>query len=177
HCPVAQPPARTSRPVRAAITMSPRHPRRPCALVSRLGPAGRGKLLALAALGAALLAAPLVRAQFRPSSGLPTPRLLVASPAGAKAGTAVEVTLAGIHIEEAEKLLFSHPAIKAELVEDRPPAPPDPKGKPKVKRPRRRGMAPPGSAKFKVTIPASVPAGIYDVRLVNKWGVSNPRAF
>jgi hypothetical protein len=153
--------------------MSTRHPSRPRALVNRLR---QGKLLALAALGAALLAAPLVRGQFRPSSGLPTPRLLVASPAGGKAGTTVEVTLAGIHIEEAEKLVFSHPAIKAELVEDRPPAPPDPKGKPKRKG-RRRGMGPPGSAKFKVTIPASVPVGIYDVRLVNKWGVSNPRAF
>ena len=31
--------------------------------------------------------------------------------------------------------------------------------------------------KFKVTVPANVVPGIYDVRLFNKWGVSNPRAF
>ena len=31
--------------------------------------------------------------------------------------------------------------------------------------------------KFKVTIPADAPLGIHDVRLVNKWGVSNARAF
>ena len=30
---------------------------------------------------------------------------------------------------------------------------------------------------FKVTIAPGTPVGIHDVRLVNKWGVSNPRAF
>ena len=38
-------------------------------------------------------------------------------------------------------------------------------------------MPPPQVTKFKVTIAADVPLGIHDVRLVNKWGVSNPRAF
>jgi hypothetical protein len=31
--------------------------------------------------------------------------------------------------------------------------------------------------KFKVTIAANTPLGIHDVRLANKWGLSNPRAF
>src|SRR5438445_9009001 len=32
-------------------------------------------------------------------------------------------------------------------------------------------------SKFKVTIAANVAVGIHDVRLINKWGISNPRAF
>jgi hypothetical protein len=35
----------------------------------------------------------------------------------------------------------------------------------------------PAVTKFKVTIAPNVPPGIHDVRLVNAWGVSNPRAF
>src|SRR5262249_37933059 len=31
--------------------------------------------------------------------------------------------------------------------------------------------------RFKVTIDPGTPLGVHDVRLVNKWGVSNPRAF
>jgi len=37
--------------------------------------------------------------------------------------------------------------------------------------------AKPVISRFKVTIAPDVPLGIHDVRLVNKWGVSNPRAF
>src|SRR5262249_39783486 len=36
---------------------------------------------------------------------------------------------------------------------------------------------PPAETTFKITIPADTPPGIHDVRLVNKWGISNPRAF
>jgi hypothetical protein len=35
----------------------------------------------------------------------------------------------------------------------------------------------PAPLKFKVQIAADVPPGLYDVRLVNKYGISNPRAF
>jgi hypothetical protein len=35
----------------------------------------------------------------------------------------------------------------------------------------------PTVAKFKVTVPADAPLGNHDVRVVNKWGVSNPRVF
>ena len=38
-------------------------------------------------------------------------------------------------------------------------------------------MAAQAAVKFKVAIPANTPPGIHDVRLVNKHGVSNPRAF
>jgi hypothetical protein len=128
-------------------------------------------LFSLAA--AALLAPAAARAQVRPGSGLPSPRLLVVTPCGARAGTSVEVTCLGLHLENAERLLFSNPAIKAELV-----PPPPPEIDPKTKKPKPRPPMPgPPPLKFKVTHPPDAPVGLHDVRLVNKWGVSNPRAF
>jgi hypothetical protein len=124
---------------------------------------------AAALLAAALLAAAdAATAQQGPQfdSGLPAPRLTVLTPSGGKAGTTVEVTAAGADTEEAEKLVFSHPGIKAELI---PAPPPDPK------QPPMKGQAPP--SRFKVTIAADVPLGQHDARLVNKWGVSTARAF
>ena len=40
-----------------------------------------------------------------------------------------------------------------------------------------RSAGPVSAVKYKVTIPADVPIGIHDVRIFNKWGISNPRAF
>jgi hypothetical protein len=50
----------------------------------------------------------------------------------------------------------------------------DPKAKPD---PKKKDAGPPPITKFSVTIDAKVPPGPYDVRLVNKHGVSNPRVF
>jgi hypothetical protein len=124
-------------------------------------------VLVLTLAGAALFARPASAQQ--PGSLLPNPRLSTIVPAGGKAGTTVELTFTGTDVEEPQALLFSHPGIKAELVVPPPPPPPDPK-KP----------APPPQPtipRFKVTIAADAPLGVHDVRLVNKWGVSNPRAF
>ncbi len=108
------------------------------------------------------------RAQPLPDGAQPAPRLLTVSPPGGKLGTTVEVAVGGADLEEPEKLLFSHPGIKAEAVV--PPEPPPPAaGKPPTPKTP--------VTKFKVTIAADTPVGIYDVRLANKWGVSNPRAF
>jgi len=104
-------------------------------------------------------------------SALPAPRLLTVFPPGGKVGTTVEVTFAGADLDDPERLLFSHPGIKAEPILPPAPPPPDPKNPPKqppVKQP---------ITKFKVTISADVPLGLHDVRLVGRWGVSNPRAF
>ncbi|HKI32720.1 MAG TPA: PPC domain-containing protein [Gemmataceae bacterium] len=99
--------------------------------------------------------------------GLPQPRLLVVSPAGGQAGTAVEVTVTGNDLEQPQKLLFNHPGMKAEPVADSTkPAKPPQGGQPALM-----------TAKFKVTIPPDVPVGHYDVRFVSKDGVSNPRVF
>ncbi len=108
--------------------------------------------------------------QFQ-GSGIPQPRLLTLSPPGAKAGTEVEVSWTGTDLEEPQALLFSHPGIKAEPII---PPPPDPK---KVDPKKPAPPAKPPVTRFKVTVPADVPLGFHDVRLVNAWGVSNPRAF
>ncbi|MSQ97396.1 MAG: hypothetical protein EXR98_22975 [Gemmataceae bacterium] len=106
----------------------------------------------------------------------PTPRLTVLTPSGGKIGTSVEVTFAGTEIEEPTELIFSHPGIKGPAVI--PPLP-EPKLDPKTKLPDPKEKAPvrPPVTKFNVTIAKDVPPGFYDVRLVNKHGVSNPRRF
>jgi hypothetical protein len=120
---------------------------------------------------AALLLATAAQAQPGLQPTFANPRLFSLTPSGGKIGSTVEVTWTGFDAENAEKLVFSHPGIKAEAVQPPPPPPPDPK------QPPPPAAAKPQVTKFKVTIGADVPVGIYDVRLVNTWGVSNPRAF
>lgn len=100
------------------------------------------------------------------------PRLLYVSPNGAKAGTTVDMIVTGSDIEEPQGLYFSFPGFKAEVDNTEPP--PDPK------QPAKKKGQPAGpvlSTKFKVTVPADAPPGLHDVRLMNAWGVSNPRVF
>src|SRR5581483_7360411 len=127
------------------------------------------KLVVPALCGMALLT---VQAQ-QPQPGLPQPKLFIVTPCGAKAGTSVEMTFAGQDLDEPQALLFSIPGVQAELMAPPPPPPPD-KTKTKGK---AKAQPTPSLSKFKVTIPANAPLGIHDVRVVNKWGVSNPRAF
>jgi hypothetical protein len=81
---------------------------------------------------------------------LPSIRFDRIAPLGAGAGTAVEVDVAGRDIEDVNSLLFDRPGLAAELVK-------------------------PG--RFKISVAADVPEGTYDVRLVGRFGVSNPRLF
>jgi hypothetical protein len=97
---------------------------------------------------ASLLALLLLVSSAR--ADLPSPRLDRVTPLGAASGSSVEVEVVGNDIEEATKLLFDHPGITAKHVEDR---------------------------KFAVTVGPDVPAGTYDMRLVGKYGVTNPRLF
>ncbi|GBD35813.1 hypothetical protein HRbin36_00928 [bacterium HR36] len=110
-------------------------------------------------IGTGLLLVPRLTAQ----NAYPHPRLQVVFPPGGKVGTTVEVTLTGTDLDDPRALVFSHAGLKAELI---PPPPPDPK-KP----------APPGPPRFRVQIPADVPPGMYDVCVVGRFGVSNPRTF
>jgi hypothetical protein len=127
---------------------------------------------ALFALLTGALLAPLAHAQQQlPGTALPGPRLTTLVPAGGKAGTVVEVTFGGTDLEEPQALVFSHPSIKAEPIVPPLPPPPDPKKPPATPPPR------PPVTKFKVTIAPNAPPGMHDGRLVNKWGISNPRAF
>lgn len=125
-------------------------------------------------------------AQQPPPPGLPSPRIQTVFPAGLQAGPRVvktvhlfgipipqgtELAVTGTDLEEPEGLLFSHPGITSEYAgKGGPAATGGRKGK-------QQGMANAGLVKFKVQVDPSVPAGIYDVRFVGKWGVSNPRAF
>ncbi len=125
---------------------------------------------------ASLCGGEAARAQQQlPGNALPNPRLATLVPPGAKAGTSVEVTFTGTDLDEPQTLLFSHPSIKAEPVVA--PAPPPPAKPADPKKPAPMPPPKPPVAKFKVVLGADVPPGIHDVRLVNKYGVSNPRAF
>jgi len=129
----------------------------------------------LAAMALLVLLTSLASAQNRNPSGMPSPQLFQVFPPGARAGSSVEIVVAGRHLEEPEKLVFSHPGVRAELV-----AAPKEEIDPKTKKPKAGMPAVPPAEniqKFKVTVPPEVPPSLLDVRLVNKWGVSNPRAF
>lgn len=105
----------------------------------------------LMSLGIALLGLWPARAQ------LPTPRLTTIFPPGGRAGTTVEVSVAGLDLDEASRLLFSRSQISAQPKLDT-------KGRPEMNR-------------FVVTIPANTPPGVADARVVGRFGISNPRAF
>lgn len=136
-------------------------------------PAVRRSLALLLASAGLLLTRPAL-AQPNLGSNLPAPRLMTVMPPGGKIGSSVEVTFTGTDLEEPQQLLFSHPGIKAEPL-GTPEPPPQPKADPQKR--RRRNMGTPVVSRFKVTLAADVPPGIHDVRFVNKWGVSNTRAF
>jgi Bacterial pre-peptidase C-terminal domain len=93
------------------------------------------------------------------------PELLTVFPPGARAGETVEVAFSGAGFDGDEQLLFSGKGFKSELVGA---ATPEPKGK-------KGGGPATASVKFKVTAPKDL--GTYDVRVVSKSGLSNPRAF
>jgi hypothetical protein len=112
-----------------------------------------------------------VHAQLVNGNQWPTPRLAVLTPTGGKVGTTFEVAFNGTECEEPTGLLFNHPGIKGT-----PIIPELPKPDPKEKDPKKAPVRPP-ITKFSVVIDKSVSSGYYDVRLVNKNGVSNPRRF
>lgn len=117
------------------------------------------------------LVAPVNAQPPQTGNGLPQPRLLSVSPMGGKTGSTVELTFTGTDVEDPQGLYFSHSGIKAEPIVPPAPPPPDPKNPPKTP------PTPPAITRFKVTIAADVPAGTHDVRFINKFGISNPRAF
>lgn len=83
---------------------------------------------------------------------LPLPRLLTIMPMGGQAGQSVEVTITGENLEDVTELAFSTPQITAKPIA--------------------------GSAnKFKVSIAADTPVGVFDARVVSRLGISSARAF
>ena len=88
---------------------------------------------------------------------LPVARLAAVTPPGARAGTVVEVTLAGADLDDVSEIRFSNPGLFAKSATD------------------GTGKIVPN--KFLVAVPPSVPLGRYDVRVAGRFGVSNPRTF
>jgi hypothetical protein len=111
----------------------------------------------LAAVAAVLVAGGFAAAQP------PGPQLLAVFPPGAKAGDTVELACSGHGFDGGEKLLFSAKGFSAEPVG------------PATSTKAQQGQ-PTSTAKFKVKVPKDA-VGTLDVRVVNKNGLSNPRAF
>ncbi len=81
---------------------------------------------------------------------LPVARLFSVFPPGGRVGDTVEVQLGGADLDEASELRFSSPGITATAI---------------------------NGNRFAVSIAPDVPEGIYEARVVGRFGVSNPRAF
>ncbi|HVE43405.1 MAG TPA: hypothetical protein VNM14_26240 [Planctomycetota bacterium] len=115
----------------------------------------RAAFLALAATASAQQAA---------SPQVPQPKIYAVQPCGAKIGSGVELRISsGSDLDGADRLLFSHPGITA---------------KPLMEEPNR--IYPQGRAiegRFKVSVAADVPPGIYEVRAAGYFGVTNARRF
>ncbi|HET6424115.1 MAG TPA: hypothetical protein VFG20_10555, partial [Planctomycetaceae bacterium] len=92
---------------------------------------------------------------------LPQTRVYALFPPGAQAGTASDVTVtSGADLEELSKLLFNHPGITAvQKLQD------------------QAGKQVPVNNTFTVNVAADVPPGVYEVRGVGLYGISNPRVF
>jgi hypothetical protein len=94
---------------------------------------------------------------------LPVTQLTSIFPPGGKPGSTVDVTVGGNDLEEADKLLFSHPGITAAA---------------KMSTPSEFEKTPkPLAGQFTVTIAADVPPGNYEATVVGRFGMSNPRQF
>lgn len=89
---------------------------------------------------------------FSQSVCLPAPRLLTLMPMGGQVGTTLDVTLTGENLEDVSAMIFSSPKITAKPVPDT-------------------------ENKFTLTIAPDAAAGVYDVRVVSRLGISSPRAF
>src|SRR5579859_78823 len=95
---------------------------------------------------------------------IPQPKIYALAPSGAKAGTSVEVRIAsGSDLDGVDRLIFSHPGITALALKE------------EASRVYPQGRTLEG--KFKVTVAAGVPPGIYEVRAAGYFGVTNARRF
>ena len=103
----------------------------------------------------------LTAADCLAQEAVPQPRLNAVFPLGGKAGTEVELTVAGDAIEGAQQLVTSHPGITAAPLMSKPD----------------RFFPEPRTVdnKFAVKIGADVPPGVYEVRVSNRMGATNAR--
>lgn len=121
-----------------------------------------GSVLRLAVSAAMILAA-MLGAAAPADAQLPTTRLDAVFPVGGNPGKAVEITIAGADLDDVAQLQFSHPGITAT---------------PKMADPGPFDTSPqPVENRFVVTVKPDVPAGVYAVRCIGKYGLSNARSF
>ena len=98
-----------------------------------------------------LLFAALFAAAIGSHAQLPSPRIGSVFPPGGRSGATTDVTVAGSDLDEPVRLDFSHAGLVAKPAS--------------------------GANQFSVAIASNVPQGIYDVRFVGRFGISNPRSF
>ena len=97
------------------------------------------------------------------TANFPYVQLLTIFPSGGKQGSTIEISVTGVEMDQVNKLYFSHPGIISS------PIPVDPL--------TLTTELDRFSDKFKVKIGKNVPTGIYEVRIVGRYGISNARAF
>ncbi len=93
---------------------------------------------------------------------LPSTQLSSLFPPGGKFGTTLDVQVSGADQIDLSQLVFSHPGIKATQ---------------KMAKPNEYLAEQPVPGQFSVTIAGDVQPGIYEARVLGRYGVSNPRAF
>jgi hypothetical protein len=119
---------------------------------------------ALAALAALTILSLRASGQQAAAPQVPQPKIYALQPTGAKVGSTVEVRISsGTDLDGANRLIFSHPGITAKQLTEEP-------GR---IYPQGRGV----EGKFKVSVAADVPPGIYEVRAAGYFGVTNARRF
>lgn len=109
-----------------------------------------------------LFALAILAASSVATAQIPNAQLQTIFPPGGEAGSEIEVEIKGDHLDETDRLVFSHDGIQAKqlvLPADR--------------------FFPERTAKnrFRVTIAGNVASGEYEVRSVGRFGMSNPRVF
>jgi hypothetical protein len=93
---------------------------------------------------------------------LPSTQLSSIFPPGGKFGSTVDVQVSGADQIDLSQLAFSHPGITATQ---------------KMAKPNEFLAEQPVQGQFSVAIAGDVQPGIYEARVVGRYGVSNPRAF
>jgi hypothetical protein len=105
-------------------------------------------------------------------AGGPAPFVVRLEPPAAVRGETVRMRLRGSYLDQVDGLLFSHAEIRARRAEPATASGGSGKGEAEAK---KDGGAP--LQDWEITVGASVPAGLYDLRAYNARGVSAPRAF
>ena len=96
------------------------------------------------------------------SAQLPSPHLRSIHPVGAKAGTSLDVSIAGSELDEASGLVFSHPGLEAKQIII-----------PATEFQTERS----DPFRFRLTVANDVPPGQYEVHVKTRLGLSGPRPF